>query len=243
MYSPLSLVDKLRYLLHQARNVGYHRNSNIIQGINYLISVIAVDDYSEESCNWVAGSIIPFRRTRRDLFYQIESNFPDSISRYVKIIVSDLFDRLLSICVSASIDPTSLEDPNDLSYINSIDDSEYQWNVYPDSSFEDIINEPEAQWLSFMLRHDYGVDISDFDDSDSNDSDDGNDSDNSNDSDNDNDNDDFIDPDYPPEYERFTDSPPLYERIDNDRLLDAGPPLYSEFSLRTMLWSIVRSLA
>jgi hypothetical protein len=57
------------------------------------------------------------------------------------------------------------------------------------------------------------------------------------------DEDDFIDPENAPEYERYEGPLPLYERRDNDRLLDAGLPLYSEFSLRTMLWSMAKSIA
>ena len=55
--------------------------------------------------------------------------------------------------------------------------------------------------------------------------------------------DDFIDPENSPEYELYSEPPPRYEERNMDRLLDAGLPLYSEFSWVRALLFRAESLA
>lgn len=91
--------------------------------------------------------------------------------------------------------------------------------------FHRIITTPSEQFTTFFPREDSEDESDSYSDLDTDDEDD------------------FIDPENPPEYDRSIDPLPLYENRYQDELLAEGPPIYSEFSLRMMLMSMVRSLA
>lgn len=118
-------------------------------------------------------------------------------------------------------------------FLRTVRDYSPEREGVPNPEFVKIVTTPEAEFVTFFPGN--NNDIDDFD----------NDShreileyesDNYPDLDTD-DEDDFIDPENSPEYELYSEPLPRYEERSSDVLLDAGLPLYSEFSwVRAMLF-------
>jgi hypothetical protein len=187
----------------------YNPNSYIVKGAFQLANMIINSIFPEETCHWIAESIT--------------SN--NSWNQYIYIINEDLrhlFRRLMGIL------------------LRTVRDYSPEREGIPNPEFVKIITTPEDEFVTFFPGN---IDIDDFD----NDShreilvqgnalDSEDESDNYPDLDTD-DEDDFIDPENSPEYELYSEPLPRYEYRNNDKLLDAGIPLYSEFSwIRTMLF-------
>ena len=188
----------------------YSPNSYIVKGTFQLSNMIINSIFPEETCHWIAESI-----TSGPSWYQ-----------YRYIINEDLrhlFRSLMGIL------------------LRTVRDYSPEREGIPNPEFVKIITTPEAEFVTFFPGN--NIDIDDFD----NDShreilvqgnalDSEDESDNYPDLDTD-DEDDFIDPENSPEYELYSGPLPRYEERNYDTLLDAGLPLYSEFSwIRAMLF-------
>src|SRR5581483_1208892 len=188
MCSPRAVVDLLRDVAIFAYHEGYSRNSNIVAGLRDLARMIADEEFSQESCNWVAGSIVPTMDSVLYYFHNMRHVFPDNVFyNYVMELIYVLFQR-----------------------VNAI-----PYDFEPNPVLQIIFDCPEGEYDPAILD-DYYIDTdseSELDDDD----------------------------DEVPEYEEFSNPPPLYENIHQDELLVDALPLYSEFSLRTMQMSMDRS--
>ena len=186
----------------------YSPNSYIVEGAFQLANIIINSLFPEETCYWIAESI-----TSDSSWY-----------RYIYIINEDLrhlFRSLMGIL------------------LRTVQDYSPESEGIPNPEFIKIITTPEDEFATFFPGN---IDIDDFD----NDShreilaqgalDSEDESDYYPDLDTD-DEDDFIDPENSPDYELYSEPPPRYEKRNSYILLDAGVPLYSEFSwIRAMLF-------
>ena|ERR1044072_2300728 len=187
----------------------YSPNSYIVEGAFQLASIIINSPFPEETCYWVAKSIVSNDTWMQYMYIRNEN---------LQTLLHILFGILLRTVRDYSPDREGIPNPE----------------------FVKIITTPEAEFVTFFPGN---IDIDDFD----NDSHreilaQGNALDSEDESDyypdlDTDDEDDFIDPENSPDYELYSEPPPRYEERNSDILLDAGVPLYSEFSwIRAMLF-------
>jgi hypothetical protein len=220
-------MSNYRDIIHLFREVsriafnyeGYTRNSFIVEGSRRLASMIERGFFPEEYCHWIAKCIVPHRRYCLGLFRAINHHFDASFAELIRNLVVSLYD----VTRNYTPEREGTDNPNFCRIITT--PSEQFTTFFPGDigtySYREILAEENISEPEYSSDTESGSN-SDIDSEDE---------------------DDFIDPENPPEYDQSIDPLPLYENRCQDELLAEGPPIYSEFSLRVMLMSMVRSLA
>lgn len=204
---------------------GYALDSFAVAGSVRLAMLIDTGLFPAENCYWVAKSIVPDINAYTSLMHIIEQRF-DVVPA---CIMYNLLDHLCIIAL----------------------DYQPEREGIPNPEFRRIFSTPEEEFTTFFSNNIENID--DFDNDShreilshgggDSDSDEDSDLEVNYDSDYDSE-DDFIDPENPPEYIRYSEPLPRYEERNQDTLLDAGPlPLYSEFSWIRMMLFRAQSLA
>ena len=221
----LAYQDIVHMLREVSRNAyrwdGYAINSIIVAGSSHLAELIDSGLFPAENCHWIAKSIVPDLRTFRILRGVIHRRFDAMPAGMMSNLLCELF------VIARDYQPEREGIPNpDFQRIFTQADMEFS-TFFPNDT-DDFDNEAHREILAqggatdSDSDEDYiGIEEEDI-----------------------NSEDDFIDPENPPEYELYpAKTAPRYEDRNRDTLLDAGLPLYSEFSwIRTMLCR-VQSLA
>ena len=98
MHLPRVVVDLLHDVANFAYYEGYSKNSNIVAGLRDLARMIADEEFSQESCNWVARSIVPEMDNVLYYFHNMRHVFPDNVFyNYVMELIYILFRRVNAI--------------------------------------------------------------------------------------------------------------------------------------------------
>src|SRR5581483_7188413 len=98
MNSPSAVVDLLHDIANFAYYEGYSRNSNIVAGLSDLARIIMDEEFSQESCNWVAISIVPTMDSVLYYFHNMRYVFPDNVFyNFVMELIYVLFRRVNAI--------------------------------------------------------------------------------------------------------------------------------------------------
>jgi hypothetical protein len=178
----------------------YNSNSYIVEGAFQLANIIINSPFPEETCYWVAKSIISNDAWMQYMYIRNEN---------LQTLLHILFGILLRTVRDYSPESEGISNPEFIKIITTPEDefvTFFPRNIDFDNDSHREILEDES---------DYYPDL----DTDTDDEDD------------------FIDPENSPEYELYSEPPPRYEERSSDILLDAGVPLYSEFSwIRAMLF-------
>jgi hypothetical protein len=207
LFYDISLIAKWR--------CRYPPNSFIVRGSELLGEMITRTPFPEETVHRIAKSMLT--------------------DEYYTRLLDEIFDRKLLRQVNQLIAKLA----------NFYENYTPEFEGISNTQFERVFTTPYDEFITFYPNNNIEA-IDDFDNESHQeilaqegaleDSEDDSDDDLP-DLDYDTDNDDFIDPENSPEYAQYSEPPPRYEERNRDRLLDAGIPLYSEFSwVRTMLY-------
>ena len=195
---------------------GYNRNSFIVEGSRRLASMIERGFFPEETCHWIAKSILPHNRCHLGLLHAIEYHFDPDFAEVMRLLVF----KLSEVARTYIPEREGTDNPN---FSRIITTPSRQFTTFFPGNTIDNYSDMEAQAYENILEQ------SDFSSNTS--------------SDTDSDGDDLIDPENAPEYEQYAGSLPLYEnRHQDELLLSDESPVYSEFSLEMMLLTMERSL-
>jgi hypothetical protein len=199
---------------------GYALDSFVVAGLVRLAVLIDTGLFPAENCHWVAKSIVPNISAYTSLMDIIEQRFdvgPTSI-------MYSLLDQLCIISLDYQPEREGIPNPE---FRRIFSTPEEEFTTFFSSNIENI-DDFDNDSHREILSHGGTLDDSDSD----------SDLEVIYDSDYDSE-DDFIDPENPPEYSQYSEPPPKYEERNRDVLLDAGVPLYSEFSwIRAMLFRV-----